>query len=82
MNTKPATDKPKNLYTFNWKGEGYNQVYATSKAEALIAIDNEFRNKVTGEVDPRFNSKNICNLKECSTPEQIKAYWDNFPLMD
>lgn len=61
---------PKSLYTFNWIGGGYNQVYASNIAEARKQIAKEFSG----------------NLKTVGLKRQSKAgearYWKNFPLFD
>ena len=76
MSNKSSTNLPvptKKLYTFTWKGGGYNQVYATSVKEARQIVDKEF--------PTMGGSKSIVNLKALG-PRAAKAYWDNFPIFD
>ena len=63
----------KKLWTFNWVGGGYNQVYATSRKDALAEVDRKFDN------DPRWSSANVCNLYEV---KDETAFWRNYPLFD
>ena len=64
-----ATDK--RHYTFNWIGEGYNQVYATSRFNAVKEIARQFS---TCGLKPDLKT-----LKVCHNPD---SYWASFPLMD
>lgn len=71
METK---EKQKALYTFNWKGEGSNQVYAHTKREAMEEIEREF---------PGWGQKvDLASMRRVTSKKGQASWYANLPLMD
>ena len=69
---KKVGKKPeKALYTFNWSGGGFNQVYATTKKEALAEVKKQFPDD--GQ-EHGCTYKNVVNLKRV-TAKQADAWY-------
>ena len=62
-----ATPK-KDLYTWNWIGEGYNQHYAHTQEEAILYA------QTMCDLTPNMNTFKL-------EPNDV-AYWDNLPYWD
>jgi|SaaInlStandDraft_4_1057021.scaffolds.fasta_scaffold65203_2 hypothetical protein len=73
----PSTDKNRRLYSFNWEGGGYNQVFATSMEDALNEVDIKFGQD--GEPHPRWNRDNVRGL---SLVEDEAKFWAGYPRFD
>ena len=61
------------LFTFSFIPEGFNQVYARDKEDAIeVAVD-------SFEDD---DSTLVVNRKSFREVKDVQAYYNNFPLMD
>ena len=63
------------LWSFNWKGGGYNQVYATSREDALDKVDEKFGK------DSSWN-RNRVDLKTLCEVHDEEQFWKNYPMFD
>jgi hypothetical protein len=65
------------LYSFNWSGEGFNQVWADNKAEARRLMNKMGRdsqcNNGAGLVPVQASLRLVTD---------VSGYFNNFPLMD
>jgi len=61
------------LWAFNWKGGGYNQVYAYTHKKALEEIDRLFK-----KPDSSLDSTRITNFRIVDE----EKYWNSLPLFD
>lgn len=67
------------LWTFNWRDGGFNQVHAVSRQDAIDQIDAKFADKATGQRDQKWNSDNIVNLRLVNNEGE---YWSSLPMFD
>jgi hypothetical protein len=62
----------KYLFVFNWVGEGYNQVYAFTEAEAI-----ELANKIAPPL-----KVDVKTLRKLETTKEEAAYYKSIGLWD
>jgi|GEM_PF-4496343 len=73
MNKQIKKEKEKSLYAWTWGGDGYNQTYAYSKAEALANAK-----KCSEELFPT-----IANFRKVgvSGSKAVETFWKQYPIM-
>lgn len=70
--------KPKALYTFNWIGGGYNQVWAHTKPEAVKEIARQFPQRAGFAI----LNPDLSTLQRRVSKKSQDAWWGSFQLMD
>lgn len=66
--------QPQILWTFNFVGEGFNQVYASNRQEAVLKAKAEFPT-LANKIDAK-------SFRAIRSQKAQNEYYASFPLMD